>query len=261
MRLHTETAKIIETILEQIKTTCMDKFSTNLAGIYVHGSLAFGCFNWDKSDIDFIIVTRQPPSLSEKETLIKDFLKIDRACPPKGLEMSVVLEEYCRNFHYPTPFELHFSNAHKQACYDDLSGYCAHMNGTDRDLAAHFTVIKHCGIPLYGEPADTVFGTVPKENYLDSIKNDIKHASDEIAEDPIYIILNLCRVLAYIKDSAVLSKQQGADWGLPRLPARYAELIRRAERSYSGIEPFAADGGNELLKDFSRYMLGEIFLP
>ena len=29
-----------------------------LTGIYVHGSLAFGCFCWQTSDIDFIVIAR-----------------------------------------------------------------------------------------------------------------------------------------------------------------------------------------------------------
>ena len=31
-------------------------FGENLTGVYLHGSLAMGCFNPDKSDIDLIIV-------------------------------------------------------------------------------------------------------------------------------------------------------------------------------------------------------------
>ena len=33
-------------------TTCAQE---NLTGIYVHGSLAFGCFRWEKSDVDFLV--------------------------------------------------------------------------------------------------------------------------------------------------------------------------------------------------------------
>ena len=249
----------VQKILNQIKTACTGIFPTNLIGIYVHGSLAFGCFNWDKSDIDFIIVTRLSPTLQEKERLIKELLKIDKICPPKGLEMSLVLEEYCRNFLYPTPFELHFSNTHKQKCSDNLSDYCAHMNGTDKDLAAHFTIIKQAGITLYGKKVDDVFEDVPKANYLDSIKYDIENAVSEIVENPIYIILNLCRVLAYIKDDVVLSKQQGAYWGLENIPTKYAGLINKAEKSYCSKEPFLMDMGDALLTDFSEYMLEQIF--
>ena len=52
----------VEKILEQLKAACTNILSANLTGIYLHGSLALGCFNWDKSDIDFIVVTRTAPT-------------------------------------------------------------------------------------------------------------------------------------------------------------------------------------------------------
>ena len=94
---------------------------------------------------------------------------------------------------------------------------------------------------------------------MDSIKHDIENAVVEIVENPIYIILNLCRVLAYIKDDVVLSKQQGAYWGLENIPAKYARLIDKAEESYRSAEPFSMDIGDALLTDFSGYMLKQIF--
>ena len=41
-----------------------------------------------------------------------EILDINKNSPPKGLEMSIVLEKYTRQFVYPTPFEQHFSKAH-----------------------------------------------------------------------------------------------------------------------------------------------------
>lgn len=83
------------------------------------------------------------------------------------------------------------------------------MNGEDKDLAAHFTMIRKYGIVLYGEPVDSVFAPVPRENYIDSIYADIKNAKQDIMEDPVYITLNLCRVLAFLKDGLYLSKEEG----------------------------------------------------
>lgn len=40
-------------ILRKIATAYTKILQDNLAGIYVHGSIAFGCFHWSKSDIDF----------------------------------------------------------------------------------------------------------------------------------------------------------------------------------------------------------------
>jgi hypothetical protein len=67
-----------------------------LTGLYVHGSLAFGCFRWETGDIDYLAVVKEPLSTAEKVGLIEALLRMDRAAPPKGLEMSVVLEQHCR---------------------------------------------------------------------------------------------------------------------------------------------------------------------
>ncbi|MEA4832429.1 MAG: DUF4111 domain-containing protein [Oscillospiraceae bacterium] len=230
-----------------------------MIGIYVHGSLALGCFNWNKSDIDFIVVVKIKPTLEQKKQYIKGLLIIDKNCPPKGLEMSVVLERYTRDFIYPTPFELHFSNLHKQKCSDNLEEYCLRMNGTDNDLAAHFTIIKNACITIYGNSEKVIFGEVPHLDYLDSIKCDIENAEDEIKENPIYVVLNLCRVLAYTKDNLILSKKDGGYWGIAHVPEQYAPIISKTVNCYLNEDIFKTDIEDSLLQDFAKYMCGQIF--
>ena len=58
------------------------------------------------------------------------------------------------------------------------------------------------------------FADVPVQDYIDSIWNDIAEAEEEITDNPMYIILNLARVLAYIKDGLVLSKKRGRRMGI-----------------------------------------------
>lgn len=244
-------------ILQQIKISYQKILNDRLVGIYVHGSIAFECFNWSKSDIDFLVVVSHAPSLQEKEVLIRVLLELDAQCPPKGLEMSIVLECVCNSFQYPTPFELHFSNAHKEKCTADLEKYCLTMNGVDRDLAAHFTVIRKVGITLYGKNISDVFSDIPKDDYIDSIKSDIDDAINEIDKNPVYIILNLCRVLAYIRDDVVISKEQGGKWGVENLPKVYHTIITSAENSYSENGVLTID--KETNHSFAKYMLQQIY--
>lgn len=251
-------AKNEKELLEVIAIEYRRILRNKLVGIYVHGSIAFGCFHWEKSDIDFLVITEEVPTSEEKERMIEVLLELEKEAPPKGFEMSVILEKYCGSFVYPTPFELHFSNAHMESCRKDLKAYCQSMNGTDKDLAAHITVIQKVGIVLCGKEIKAVFGTVPREHYLDSIKCDIEDSENEIADNPIYIILNLCRVLAYVEESLVLSKEQGGLWGLKKLPACYIPVIREALNAYGSDENFSADSGS--MKDFSKYMKGRIFI-
>ena len=168
----------------------------NLVGVYLHGSMAMGCFTWATGDIDFLVVVDAPLARTEKEALVRVLLDMDADAPPKGFEMSVVLRRDCRPFLHPMPFELHFSNAHKTRAAEDLSAYCRDMHGTDPDLAAHVTVLQTRGERLYGPESGDVFSPVPRAAYVDSLMYDIASAGEDIADNPVYVTLNLCRVLA-----------------------------------------------------------------
>lgn len=242
-------------LLRRICSLYQAILGSKLTGFYVHGSIAFGCFAWATGDIDFLCVAEQPLTQAEKEALIRVLLDLTPDAPPKGFEMSVVLREHCMPLRYPTPFELHFSNAHKARARHDLTAFCRDMHGADPDLAAHITVLHKVGITLLGEPIPSVFGRVPRACYLDSILGDVSGAAEDILENPVYVTLNLCRVLAYLTDGSVLSKEQGGQWGLQHLPEASHPLLRTALSAYrtGNGSPSAA-----LLTDFAADMLARI---
>lgn len=221
-------------LLRRIRAAYQEILGSALTGLYVHGSLALGCFCWERSDIDFLAVVKRPLTQAQKEALIRALLALDADGPPKGLEMSVVLESVCKPFQYPTPFELHFSNMHKQACRENLARYCRDMNGVDPDLAAHFTITRKAGLVLCGQPIEDVFGVVPRADYLDSILRDVTSAREDVAEQPASTVLNLCRVLACLREGAAISKRQGGGWALAYLPEAYRGVIETALRLYAG---------------------------
>ena len=98
----------------------------------------------ESSDIDFIVVVKQEPTLVEKIRII-DFLLEMELVPSKGIEMSIVEEKYCKDFAHPTPYVLHYSEFYRQEATENPEEYCRRMNGRDPDLAGHFTVIKKNG--------------------------------------------------------------------------------------------------------------------
>ncbi|MBQ8577831.1 MAG: DUF4111 domain-containing protein [Clostridia bacterium] len=243
-------------LLSNLTAAYKNILGDNLTGIYIHGSLALGCFSWERGDVDFLVVVKDEPSLSEKTALIRYLLLHASDFPPKGPEMSVLTEDTCRNFVYPTPYVLHYSNYHKGRYEADLSGYAAQMRGYDPDLAAHITVTRAVGYPLCGPAVNTVFAPVPGEAYLDSIRRDVEHAREDIRENPVYVILNLCRVLAYLRDGAVLSKAAGGQWGMDFLPMKYQSLIAGAHRYYTDGVPFVPD--MTAADRFAAFALAEI---
>ncbi len=246
----------VNALLQQIKTEYLAILGDTMVGFYVHGSLAFGCFSWERGDLDFLVVVSKEPTWEQKHALIEILLRADENAPPKGFEMSIVTEDAVSPFVYPTPYVLHYSNAWRDAYRCDLDGTCRRLRGYDPDLAAHITVTRAVGYALYGKPIEEVFASVPAEHYLDSIRSDIENAVDDIAENPVYVILNLCRVLGYLREGLILSKEGGGMWGLANLPAEFTSLVSAALSYYRDGVVFDFDC--EMAKRFADFMTEEI---
>ena len=228
----------------------------SLAGIYLHGSAVMGCWHPETSDLDLIVVVNGTVEDTVKRKYMDGIVALDAAGPAKGIEMSVVTRDVCDPFVYPTPFLLHYSRGHTGWYRRDPEDYIRKMNGTDRDLAAHFTVIRSRGRCVYGLPVRSVFGPVPEADYFDSLLYDVSGAEDEVTEHPMYLILNLSRVLAWRKEGSVLSKQEGGEWGLAHLPAKYHPLLRSALHEYAGGGSAAYDPA--LAREYAADLLARI---
>ncbi|MDE6749288.1 MAG: DUF4111 domain-containing protein [Lachnospiraceae bacterium] len=245
-----------ESLLDSLVQQSKDILGDNLVGIYLHGSAVMGCFNDKKSDIDFIVVIKTDISNELKRQYMSMAVELNKQAPAKGIEFSIVRENVCNPFVYPTPFELHFSITHLNWYLSDSEDYIEKMKGTDKDLAAHFTIIYYRGKTLYGKEIKEVFANVSSENYFDSIWCDIENSKEEIKDNPTYIILNLCRVLAYKKDNLILSKQEGGNWGLKNIPEEYHNLISDALTEYQTDELMKYDV--QLEKEYADYVIGQI---
>ena len=246
----------LKSITEKFVKRNRDILQDNLVGIYLHGSAVMGCFNAKTSDIDLLVVINSDMSGEEKRRYMDMVVELNTFAPTKGIELSIVKKSVCKPFVYPTPFELHFSIAHLGWYKNNPHDYILKMNGTDKDLAAHIMIIYHRGLCLYGEEIRTIFEDVGREVYFDSIWNDIEHAEKDIIENPVYITLNLCRVLAYKQENLILSKQEGGKWGLKYVPARYSQLIQQALDEYASVGAMELD--EKEAKEYAKYMIEHI---
>lgn len=247
-------------LLNALLTSARIHFDTALSGVYLHGSLAMGCFHPEKSDLDLLFVIREGISDAQKLAFMEDVVQLNELAPTKGIEMSVVREEYCREFVYPTPYELHFSGMHLDWFRRDPKDYVARMRGVDPDLAAHFTITREYGITLFGPDVKEMFDMVPREAYIDSIWQDVAGAAQDILNDPMYVILNLCRVAAYLEEGRITSKKTGGQWLLEQISAQcvpefYVALVKKALYCYENGEEMAVE---EAAVGFAEYMLKKI---
>jgi streptomycin 3"-adenylyltransferase len=245
--------------LERITATIRSLQASQLVGIYLHGSLAMGCYHPRRSDIDFLVVTDGPLQLGRKREMARAMLEIDAAAPGGGLEMSVVTRAAAERPAYPTPFELHFSRDWADAYRDGQLDLAS--SRTDADLPGHFVITRERGRVLWGEPIERVFGPVPAEHYTASIVRDAQQCVADLlggaasgrCRVPTYGVLNLCRVAAWLEDGRVTSKAEGARWGLKHVGSEHHALIDAALAAYAGAMPWPTVDAASLVR-YARSM-------
>lgn len=245
-------------LLLRFTDMCRSVLGDNLVGVYLHGSAAMGCFHPKKSDLDLMVIVENVPEDCVKREFMDQVVRLNEEAPEKGLELSVVRRKFCNPFVYPTPYELHFSIMHLEWYRRDPEGYIAGMHGTDRDLAAHFTILREFGSVLWGVAVEEIFGEVPSADYIDSIWRDVEQAEEDILANSVYVALNLCRVLAYLREGLVLSKKAGGEWGLAVLPERCRGYLFHALQSYESGGEMRGDEGSAA--EFAREVLSLIRL-
>lgn len=226
-------------ILDRLSAAYADILGENFVGLYVHGSIALGCFHPVSSDIDFVCVVHTEPDDAAKLRLMNKTVALEPLASKKGLEMHVLRLADCLHPVHPVHFCLHYSGSHTESYRRDPQGYIRRMKGNDPDLAGHLTILHACGICWKGRPTAEVFGPVPGEMYLDSILDDVIPGCG----GEVYRICNLCRVWGYLAEGLVLSKRTGPEWALQQAP-EHASAIEQALACYNaGREWGSSEGG------------------
>lgn len=222
--------KYVASCLEQLKNIFIQNVQENLVGIYLHGSITYECFNPKFSDIDLLIVVKEKMTKKQKAELIKDLVNIWAILPKKGLEFSIVLEANCSNLHYPVPYELHFSQMWLECYRKNIDVIINDQIKYDWDLVTYFQLILSRGKVLYGKPSEAVFAPVPNEAYVRSICLDLKGSHNDLEKDSASVILNQCRILAFLYEEKILSKKEAGEWCIEkRLVADDSGIVRNLQ--------------------------------
>ena len=248
-------SKVIQSEVNTLQTELQRLLDQNLLGMYLHGSLALGGFQPERSDIDVIVVTAQRIDLETKRRCIELLLRISRMpCP---LDIRFLVQQDLFPYQYPMLCDLHYNESWRENYHQELrTGTWKLWNGSaqcDPDLSVHLTILHRYGICLYGKSIAEVIPPVPERDFRDAIIKDVQVAQGEPLYDPISYVLNACRASAYLYDGAILSKDAGGVWGLAHLPEQYHPLIQQALALYRS-ERLGRPVGHVVWDDFAASM-------
>jgi predicted nucleotidyltransferase len=226
-----------------------------LTGVYLHGSLAMGCLHPHCSDLDVLVLSQRPCPLEAKRHLAVSLLGLSRC--PAPIELTLLSGSDLDPWRFPTPYQFHFSEEHRSTIQDDLAtGRWNDRDSAkllDADLAAHITLTRQRGICLWGSPIADVFPEVPETDFRSSILADFRWARQRLTEFPVYGVLNMCRVAAYLREAKLLSKQEAGEWGLRVLPDQQAFVVQAALEGYSGYGSISGVNPEDLMA-FAAFM-------
>ena len=105
-----------------------------------------------------------------------------------------------------------------------------------------------------------MFPSVPVEDYWASLLADFEWGYERLGQNPVYFILNACRIYAYVREGRICSKDEGGAWAASILPGEFRETVGRALGIYRGDKP----GGPfeaATLERFAAHMRGQIKTP
>lgn len=211
------------------------RLGDGIVGLYLGGSLSYGDFVPDRSDIDLQAVVRSPLTEYELRSVEQLHREIERLCPQwaRRIECSYVPLELMRELAPPkTP----------RPWWGFGTLYDAAPAGNEW-IINHYLLAKH-GLALEGpdfnklippidiqevrraSARDLFQEWVPKINDGDWLSNS-HHES--------YLVLNLCRILHTAIAGQPSSKKTAAQWTKANYP-EWKDLIEEAERWTYGTE-------------------------
>lgn len=214
----------INHLLDSLLASIRAALGSKLVGLYLYGSLVWGDFDYDISDIDLMAATAG--DIDEKEFALLEAIHNDfaRNNPvwDNRLEIAYISTQALRTFKTQSSSIAIIS-----------PGEPFHLKEAGRDWLINWYVVQEKGLTLYGPAPQTLIEPISKEEFLQAVKAQAAAWREYVihtrSSRPYqgYAILTLCRALYAYENGEQVSKQQAALWAQQRLPG-WAPLIRDA---------------------------------
>jgi hypothetical protein len=241
----------VNALLDTLLAGVQAALGNNLIGMYLHGSLATGDFDPDRSDIDFLVVIRE--QLSPEMVLALNEMHAQIAA--SNLKWSTNYE----GSYIPKHAIRRYDPAHSLHMVIRVEGSFG-MDEHRSDWVIQRHIIRERGIVLVGPSPKTLIDPVsPDELRLAALQlleewwlpqlDDQFRLRD--SEYQAYAILTMCRALFTIESGKIVSKPEAAQWARQSLEEKWARLIDSALFWRKGVELDCLDQ----VLDFIRYTL------
>jgi hypothetical protein len=190
-----------------------ETLGANLVGAWYVGSVALGGYAPGESDVDIAAVCEVALTDRQKEQVAAAIVEVSRACPARGLELTLYRREVARSLPDGADFEVNANGGPRMptAIHLDSATESGFWYVLDRAIA------HRAGVVISGPPPAEVFADVPRPMLLDAMYASMAwHREHEKAT--LYSVLNACRAWRFAAEDVLGSKLDGAEWARRRWP-------------------------------------------
>src|SRR5688572_16441025 len=227
MNLPQEVAEILDVLVPGIQ----DALASNIAGIYLRGSLATGDFDPVTSDIDFFVVTERPVSATEFDRLAVLHTRLAEHPNRYGdqLEGAYVSRDSARRFR---PGERHPTVYRGEAF-----GWREHKS----NWVLERRLVREHGMPLLGPDPKTLIDPISADEVREAVRTVLRDWV-EWADDPedpnwflplshkAYVVETMCRALYTLDRGELPGKPRAVAWALQTLAEPWRSLVERSQQ-------------------------------
>jgi hypothetical protein len=169
-----------------------------LIALYLGGSAANGSFIPGRSDLDFVLIVKQPLDLATKSHLVRTLWKVPPPAQARGVETFVVVADDLAEGRW---FDLLVSTHPGEPVSAD--------RGQDPDVMLELAKLVKASRALVGPPAKELIPSFERSALLTAMADNLEAS---MTGDPeTYNVLNAARSLAYMETGQLQSKIEGAE--------------------------------------------------
>jgi streptomycin 3"-adenylyltransferase len=196
----------------------------------------------------------------EKQRLVDRLLTLSGVSHPlrttRPVELTIVVESEIRPWRYPPTFDFQYGDWLRPKFESgDVEPW---PTTTNPDLTLVISMVLLGNTPLVGPPPAEVFDPIPRDDYISAMVADIDALLGSLDWDTRNVILTLARIWSSIATGNIRSKDDAADWALPRLPQEHRAALARARDIYMGEAEERWDDIKSRVRPHADYVIGEI---
>jgi predicted nucleotidyltransferase len=195
-------------VIREFRDRLLRALGDELIGLYMYGSLAFGDFDDDRSDIDLIAAVASPVGQRKLAALARLHAAVARSYPEwdDRIEVAYVPMSALRTFK---------SRTSTVAIIEP--GERLRLKRIGSEGLLHYYLVREHGITLLGPSPRTLIDEISAEEYVDAVRSYLARWHEPMAAGTTragqrYAVLTMCRGLYTLAHSRPTSKSQAARW-------------------------------------------------